>query len=119
MERAVEWYCAAFGFDVEMAFELPGFRATMLVTTDGMKIELFEADDSTRTTDSSDPRTVMRSQGFTHLALGVDDLDAVHARLLELGARTVWPPQDSPEPGQRMAFIHDPEGNLIELIGSA
>ena len=25
-------------------------------------------------------------------------------------------PRQAPEPGARMAFVHDPEGNLIELI---
>jgi catechol 2,3-dioxygenase-like lactoylglutathione lyase family enzyme len=31
----------------------------------------------------------------------------------------VWDPRQSPEPGRRMAFVHDPEGNLVELIGPA
>jgi catechol 2,3-dioxygenase-like lactoylglutathione lyase family enzyme len=29
----------------------------------------------------------------------------------------VWDPRQSPEPGRRMAFVHDPDGNLVELIG--
>ncbi len=32
------------------------------------------------------------------------------------GARPVMAPQQSPEPGVRMAFVADPEGNLIELL---
>jgi hypothetical protein len=28
----------------------------------------------------------------------------------------VWDPRQSPEPGVRMAFVHDAEGNLIELL---
>jgi glyoxylase I family protein len=29
------------------------------------------------------------------------------------------PPQASPEPGVRMSFVSDPEGNLIELLDRA
>ena len=32
------------------------------------------------------------------------------------GARPVMPPCASPEPGVRMAFVADPEGNLVELL---
>ena len=28
----------------------------------------------------------------------------------------MMPPQPSPEPGVRMSFLADPEGNLIELV---
>jgi catechol 2,3-dioxygenase-like lactoylglutathione lyase family enzyme len=32
------------------------------------------------------------------------------------GAVAVWDPRDSPEPGVRMAYVTDPDGNLIELV---
>ena len=32
------------------------------------------------------------------------------------GLHHVWDPRPSPQPGVRMAFVHDPEGNMIELI---
>jgi catechol 2,3-dioxygenase-like lactoylglutathione lyase family enzyme len=35
---------------------------------------------------------------------------------LARGARPVMPPCPAPEPGVRMAFVADPEGNLIELL---
>ena len=44
------------------------------------------------------------------------DLDGTHVRLLGHGAREVMPPQPAPEPGVRMSFLADPEGNLIELV---
>jgi hypothetical protein len=28
----------------------------------------------------------------------------------------VWPPRAAPEPGRTMAFLADPDGNLIELL---
>ena len=59
----------------------------------------------------------MQTRGFGHVALETDDLDAAYATAIEAGATAVWEPRQSPEPGRRMAFVHDPDGNLIELIG--
>lgn len=33
-----------------------------------------------------------------------------------MGAQPVMPPCPAPEPGVRMAFVADPEGNLVELL---
>jgi glyoxylase I family protein len=46
----------------------------------------------------------------------VTDVDGAYHSALARGARAVMPPCPSPEPGVRMAFIADPEGNLIELL---
>lgn len=43
-------------------------------------------------------------------------LDATFERTVTLGARPVMTPRHSPEPGVRMAFVADPEGNLIEPL---
>ncbi len=56
------------------------------------------------------------TRGFGHLALTVDDLEATYDRLLAAGAASRMPPSPSPEPGVRIAFVADPEGNLIELL---
>jgi catechol 2,3-dioxygenase-like lactoylglutathione lyase family enzyme len=41
---------------------------------------------------------------------------AAHARAVEAGGRSVWTPRDTPEPGLRIAFVADPDGNLVELL---
>jgi lactoylglutathione lyase len=117
LDDATAWYSAAFDVDVEVAAELPGFRLAMLRAPAGWRLELFEAVGASRTVDSSTPLTVMRHHGLTHLAMVVDDVEAQHDRLVAIGAESVWDPRPSPEPGKAMAFIRDPEGNLIELIG--
>jgi lactoylglutathione lyase len=117
LERAVDWYGEALDLRPTVRATLPGFRLAMLEAPNGMRIEVFEAEGANRTTDSSTPTTVMMHHGFTHLALDVDELAAVHARLVGIGAGSVWDPRPSPEPGKAMAFVQDPEGNLIELIG--
>ena len=50
------------------------------------------------------------------MAFDVADLDGAYDRAVARGARPVMPPCPAPEPGVRMAFVADPEGNLIELL---
>jgi catechol 2,3-dioxygenase-like lactoylglutathione lyase family enzyme len=64
-----------------------------------------------------DPIAALRA-GVPHTAWTVDDLDAAHARAVEEGGRSVWTPRDTPEPGLRIAFVADPDGNLVELLSS-
>jgi catechol 2,3-dioxygenase-like lactoylglutathione lyase family enzyme len=65
----------------------------------------------------ADPPTAMLTEGFGHVAFECSDLEADFTRATDAGAAEVWGPRQSPEPGRRMAFVHDPDGNLIELIG--
>ena len=43
-----------------------------------------------------------------------DDVEGDHARAVEAGAQTVSEPQEKPW-GQRVAYVRDVEGNLIEI----
>jgi catechol 2,3-dioxygenase-like lactoylglutathione lyase family enzyme len=64
-----------------------------------------------------DPIAALRA-GVPHTACTIDDLDAAHARAVEAGGRSVWTPRDTPETGLRIAFVADPDGNLVELPSS-
>jgi catechol 2,3-dioxygenase-like lactoylglutathione lyase family enzyme len=117
LDEAIAWYGKAFGVKATLRAEPPGFRLAMLESEDGTRLEVFERPDASRTVDSSTPITIMRHHGLTHLAFTVDDLVGEHDRLVDIGATSVWDPRPSPEEGKAMAFVQDPEGNLIELIG--
>jgi lactoylglutathione lyase len=118
LDRSVAWYARALGFDVQLAFELPdGVRGAMLRAPAGARIELFEVPGSEPGLSRADPPTAMRTRGFGHVAFEVDDIEAAYGALLRAGATEVWSPRRSPEPGRAMAFVHDPDGNLLELIG--
>jgi len=57
-------------------------------------------------------------EGYNHVAVTVDDLEAVLARLGELGVQPEKPPY---RPGgrddlPRIAFVADPDGYRVELI---
>jgi catechol 2,3-dioxygenase-like lactoylglutathione lyase family enzyme len=58
--------------------------------------------------------------GATHVGLRVDDLDAVHARLLEAGVRLRSGPVRLTEEGAwhdvRVLYAIDPDGTWIELV---
>jgi glyoxylase I family protein len=64
-------------------------------------------------------RSALSDPGNVHVGVNVDDIDAVHARLLELGYSSVSPlPVNitaGPFDGLRTCFIRDPDGFLVEL----
>jgi lactoylglutathione lyase len=118
LDAAQNWYRAAFGFETAMAFDLPGgVRGAMLRTPGGAGVELFEVDEAAEGLAWADPPAALRRRGFGHVAFEVSDLDAAFAGAVDAGGAPVWDPRQSPEPGRRMAFVHDPDGNLVELIG--
>ena len=55
--------------------------------------------------------------GFGHLALGVNDIYAVCAELEEAGAKIPRKPGPMQHGTTHIAFIEDPDGYRIELIG--
>jgi lactoylglutathione lyase len=119
LARAEAWYAAAFGLEREFAtrIEAVGLDIVMLRDTEhGHRVELLHRPGSGPGLRAANPAEAALSEGFGHLAFGVAGLDEVHGRLLALGAREVMAPQPSPEPGVRMSFLADPEGNLVELV---
>ncbi len=116
LEPAVAWYTAALGFEPEFTFAAGALRGTMLVNGEGDRVELFERVGSRPGVAWADPLTALETRGCAHFALRVADLERSYAQLLAAGAEGVWEPTASPQPGVRMAFVHDLEGNLIELV---
>ncbi|HVW16998.1 MAG TPA: VOC family protein [Solirubrobacteraceae bacterium] len=54
--------------------------------------------------------------GYNHIAVQVDDLDAVLASLAERGIEPERPPYTIREGGNRICFVRDPDDYRIELI---
>lgn len=116
------WYAAAFGLTrVEEALDLPdaGIRTLVLANQEGLRVEFTERAGS-EPLSHPDPYAATAVQTYAHLALEVPDVDAAFARLtVELGARPVSPPGPGASEGMRYAYVHDPEGNLLELVQPA
>jgi glyoxylase I family protein len=82
----------------------------MLEMADGALIEIFDFG-------TAEPEKRPR---WLHLAVIVDDVDAVYEKALQCGATTDRSPFDVPDfkgPGTnlRLAFVKGPDGELIEL----
>jgi lactoylglutathione lyase len=54
--------------------------------------------------------------GYGHIAIGVDDLDAMLARLSAQDIEPEKPPYSVREGGSRLCFVRDPDDYRIELI---
>jgi lactoylglutathione lyase len=120
LDGAADFYLRAFGFAAEHPFALgvDDIRGLMLKHPDGARLELFSrpgADGGVQR--GHTPIATIGFRGYGHFALTAPDLDAVYARAVAAGAAERVSPRPSPEPGVRFAFVADPEGNLIELVG--
>ena len=119
LDAAEAWYAEAFGYRREFATRLQLFELdiVMLVHPErGDRLELLHRPGSRPGLRAPDPPTAVLTEGFGHVAFDVASVDGAFERLVGLGARAVMTPRPSPEPGVRMAFVADPEGNLLELL---
>ncbi|HTT70362.1 MAG TPA: HAD-IA family hydrolase [Anaeromyxobacteraceae bacterium] len=106
------FYRTALGFSLEYRYvsqNSPGLRSVFL-RSGGFALELLE-----RPRDPGFLSARARARP-NHVALSVEDVDAVHRRLLALGlpGALLRPPRDTGD-GFREAELVDPEGNLLEL----
>lgn len=118
IERASAWYRDVLGFEPGVRWEVgDGAVRIALVAAGGARIELFEARGGIAGPDEG--AGVMESlsrRGWKHLALEVPDLDAAVAEARAAGAGVIAEPEES-EGGFRYAFLADPDGHHVELVG--
>lgn len=55
--------------------------------------------------------------GRATIWIRVPDVDRAYAKLVSLGARGVTPPDRECSPGEVLAWLKDPEGNAIGVLG--
>jgi lactoylglutathione lyase len=118
LEAMTAWYADALEMAVEFEFALDhvDFRGVMLRSAAGHRIELLHRPESVTGLQAANPVEAALTCGFGHVAFDVPDVDAAYDALLAAGASDRMSPRPSPEPGVRMAYVADPEGNLIELL---
>ncbi|SMC93030.1 lactoylglutathione lyase [Fulvimarina manganoxydans] len=112
--RSVEFYDKAFGLKIADRFEFDGFILIYLANAEAThELEL------TVNKGTSEPYDL--GNGYGHMAVSVDDLDAEHARMSSVGLS----PKDIKEithNGQtlgRFFFIEDPDGYKTEVLQRA
>ena len=121
LEISEAFYRDLFGFTVaEDRFTLPKFnlRGVVLRNGAGARIELFEKQGSVPMR-KSDPNEGTAFHGWFQLAFSARDVAAEFARLVVAGAKVVKAPFTAPDGKTTVAFLADPDGNLIELIERA
>jgi lactoylglutathione lyase len=119
LAAAEAWYIAAFGYVRELALRIGpiDLDIVMLIHPErGDRLELLHRKGSQPGLKPADPAAAALSEAFGHIAFDVVGVDENFERLVALGARPVMTARPSPEPGVRMAFVADPEGNLVELL---
>ena len=109
--RAVDFYSKCFGLGIAARHEWPDFSLTYMSNPEApFELEL--------TVNKGRTEPYQLGNGYGHVALVVDDLNAEHARIAGLG----FAPKDIKEmsfdgkPFGRFFFIEDPDGYKIEVI---
>ena len=118
---AVTWYCSAFGLSEEFRFAFAdiGFEGVMLISPAGDRLELITRPGAVPGIQAMLPTDAALTLGFSHFAVRVDDVAGTYSGLIAAGASERLSPRPGPERGMPMAFVADPEGNLIELLSRA
>ena len=114
LETSVKFYTEMLGMHLLRKQEFPEGRFTLAFVGYGPEasntvVEL------TYNWDQAGPYEI--GSGFGHLALGVNDIYAVCGALEKQGARIPRPPGPMKHGTTHIAFVEDPDGYRIELIG--
>lgn len=111
LDRSIDFYRRAFGLEVADRFDFDDFVLVYLRGPESdFEIEL------TLNKGRSEPYT--HGDGYGHVAFVVDDLDAEHRRLADLGFAPN-PIKEFYREGALMArffFVQDPDGYKIEVL---
>jgi catechol 2,3-dioxygenase-like lactoylglutathione lyase family enzyme len=113
LDATLEWYAKTLGFRVDQRFDSHGTTFVYIVNGD-VKIELLTGA-SNRQVPTSNVLTSMDPARLHHFCLAVDDLDAALLQLGDLGVPLIGGPMEVAPIGQRLAFVADNLGNIIEL----
>ena len=110
-QRYLDFYRKAFGLAVAERLPFAGFTLVYLSNDEGdFELELTINHDRTEHYALGD--------GYGHLALSVEDLDAEHARFSSLGLEPTPLKELKLEGrlGARFFFVQDPDGYKIEVL---
>ncbi|MGL5115418.1 MAG: VOC family protein [Beijerinckiaceae bacterium] len=110
-QRSVAFYKTAFGLEIADRFPFDGFTLVYMRNAEAdFEVEL------TINHDRTEPYAL--GEGYGHLAVAVDDLDAEHKRMAAAGL-VPTPVKEFHRDGSVLAkfcFVTDPDGYKIEVL---
>jgi catechol 2,3-dioxygenase-like lactoylglutathione lyase family enzyme len=112
------FYREVLGFHrVEDRFEFPEHElaGVVLVNPQGARIELFHRQGSEPTGPHHHIESARR-QGWFQFALAVPDIKRTFAAVVAAGAEPALAPTTAPDGISLVAFVLDPDGNLVEFL---
>ena len=109
--RALDFYRKAFDLSVAERIEFDGFTLIYLSNAEtGFELEL--------TVNAGAEAAYDLGNGYGHLAVSVEDVEAEHLRFTELGLepRKLVAMERDGQPFARFFFVRDPDGYQIEVL---
>jgi len=109
-EEMIEFYKKAFGFELREKKEMETFTLYFLQSEDqSAELEL--------TYNHGKDDRYEKGEGFGHIAIHTDEnqeLQEAYEKAVEAGGKDYRPPEECPG---NYAFVKDPEGYEIEILG--
>lgn len=113
LEKSMRFYKDVLGLVETRRMDYPDYKFSLVYLSNeegGYEIEL------TYNYDQEKPYEM--GNGFSHIAIGVDDVEAERERYLELGYE-VTPLKGLPGQKPHYFFVTDPDGYKVEVIKNA
>ncbi len=110
LEASENFYRDAFGFEISRKKDYPEHKFTLsYMTSAGLPFEL----ELTYNYDPQQPYVI--GDGYSHLAVGVADLEGSHQRHTDMGLNPT-PMKGLPGSPPKFYFVTDPDGFKIEVV---
>jgi catechol 2,3-dioxygenase-like lactoylglutathione lyase family enzyme len=114
LDATIDWYTTKLDFTVARRFDAHGISFAFITNGD-VKIELMSAASRSQGASIDNIFATFDPERLHHICLAVDDLDTTLSELADRDVPPLGEPMDVPEIGQRIGFISDNVGNIIEL----
>ncbi|MBT2185796.1 VOC family protein [Sphingobium sp. H33] len=120
IDKVSAWYVEKLGFKVTLDVPLGTTGGKLRwIEAGSQRIELMSLPDSKPGPERALPPDHAAVRGYTHLTLQVPDLDAAIATLAARGVKPALGPVPVGSLKVKVAFLRDPEGNMVELLQRA
>ncbi|MEV0719513.1 VOC family protein [Asanoa sp. NPDC050611] len=114
LEATIAWYASKLGFTVDRRFDAHGTTFVFMVAGN-VKIELLAGASDRDGAPTTNILTSMDPSRLHHFCVAVQDLDGTVSQLRDRDVELIGGPMQVAQIGQRLAFITDNLGNIIEL----